>query len=97
MKAIPPKPNKGRKGAMVKALLFVVFIVAAIYVVRFTPVKSLLTQEALSHLSSLRGYGPLCFLYLCMRWGYVCLCQGLCSLPWELPSLALTGDFCMSG
>ncbi len=54
---------KGRKGAVVKALLFVVFIVAAIYVVRFTPVKSLLTREALSHLVESAGiWAPLFFV-----------------------------------
>ena len=63
MKSIPPKPIKGRKGAMVKALVLVVFILAAIYVIRFTPVKSLLTQEALSHLVESAGiWAPLFFI-----------------------------------
>jgi uncharacterized membrane protein YdjX (TVP38/TMEM64 family) len=63
MKAIFEKSTKGRMGAMVKALLFVVFIVAAIYVIRFTPVKGLLTQEALSHLVESAGmWAPVFFI-----------------------------------
>lgn len=48
---------------MVKALVFVVFIVAAIYVIRFTPVKEFLTKEALSDLLNAAGFvAPLIFM-----------------------------------
>ena len=63
LKAIPSKPAKGRRGAMIKALVFVVFIAAAIYIVRFTPVKGLLTREALGHLVESAGiWAPLLFI-----------------------------------
>jgi uncharacterized membrane protein YdjX (TVP38/TMEM64 family) len=63
MKAIPEKSTKGRMGAMVKALVFVVFILAAIYVIRFTPIKSLLAREALGHLVESAGiWAPLFFM-----------------------------------
>jgi uncharacterized membrane protein YdjX (TVP38/TMEM64 family) len=63
MKAVPEKRTKGRKGAMIKALVFVVFIVAAIYIIRFTPVKTFLTQTALSHFLERAGmWAPLFFV-----------------------------------
>jgi len=63
MKAIPSKPTTGRKRAMIKALVFVVFIAAAITIVRFTPVKDFLTREALSHLVESAGiWAPLFFV-----------------------------------
>jgi uncharacterized membrane protein YdjX (TVP38/TMEM64 family) len=39
-------PTKSRKGAALKALAFAAFIIAAVYVVRFPPVKDFLTAEA---------------------------------------------------
>jgi len=63
MKSISPKTPKGRKRAVIKALVFVVFILAAIYVIRFTPVKGLLTREALGHLVESAGiWAPLFFV-----------------------------------
>lgn len=63
MKSIPPNSTKGRKRAVIKALVFFVFIVAAIYVIRFTPVKGLLTREALGHLLESAGpWAPLVFI-----------------------------------
>jgi uncharacterized membrane protein YdjX (TVP38/TMEM64 family) len=48
---------------MIKALVFVVFILGAIYVIRFTPVKGLLTRESLSHLVESAGiWAPLFFM-----------------------------------
>jgi len=38
---------KNRKGAAIKAALLIIFIVAAIVVVRFTPAKEYLTAEQL--------------------------------------------------
>jgi uncharacterized membrane protein YdjX (TVP38/TMEM64 family) len=65
LKSIPSKPIKSRMGAVIKALLFVVFIAAAIYIIRFTPVKDFLTREALSHLVESAGiWAPLFFVLL---------------------------------
>ena len=57
------KPTKSRMGAVIKALVFVVFIAAAIYVIRFTPVKDFLTRAALSDLVESAGiWAPLLFI-----------------------------------
>lgn len=39
---------RGRKNAVIKAVIFVLFIIMAISVIRFTPVKNYLTAQALS-------------------------------------------------
>ena len=63
MKSIPPNSTKGRKRAVIKALVFVVFILAAIYVFRFTPVKNFLTRTALSNfLESTGMWAPVLFI-----------------------------------
>lgn len=63
MKTIRSKPTKSRRGALIKALVFVVFILAALYVIRFTPVKEYLTQAALSRfLESAGMWGPVLFI-----------------------------------
>jgi len=63
MKAIYSKPAKTRKKAMIKALVFVIFIIAAMSVIRFTPVKELFTQTALSHFLKTAGmWAPLFFI-----------------------------------
>jgi uncharacterized membrane protein YdjX (TVP38/TMEM64 family) len=56
-------PAKSRKRAMIKAFLLIAFFVAAIYIVRFTPVKGFLTRQALSNLLETTGFGaPLIFI-----------------------------------
>ncbi len=63
MNVVVPKPTKSRKRAVIKALVFVVFIIAAIYVIRFTPVKEFFTQTALSHFLKTAGlWAPLLFV-----------------------------------
>jgi len=63
LKPTPPKPAKSRRAALIKALLFVVFIVAAIYIIRFTPVEEYFTQAALSNfLESAGMWAPLLFI-----------------------------------
>jgi len=65
MKAIPSKPTKGRKRAMIKALVFVVFIIVAITIIRFTPVKEFFTQAVLSHFLKTAGmWAPLFFIFV---------------------------------
>jgi len=63
MKVIPPKPIKSRIGAVIKALVFIVFILAAIYIIRFTPIKEFFTQTALSHFLETAGsWAPVFFI-----------------------------------
>jgi len=65
VKAIPPKPAKGRKRAIIKALVFIVFIIVAITIIRFTPVKEFFTQAALSHFLKTAGmWAPLFFIFV---------------------------------
>jgi uncharacterized membrane protein YdjX (TVP38/TMEM64 family) len=65
LKSTPLKPTKGRIGAVIKALVFVVFILVAIYVIRFTPVKELFTQKALSNLLKSAGaWAPVLFIFV---------------------------------
>ena len=65
MKAISSKPTKSRKKAMIKALMFGIFIMAAITIIRFTPVKEFFTQAALSHFLKTVGiWAPLVFIFV---------------------------------
>jgi uncharacterized membrane protein YdjX (TVP38/TMEM64 family) len=57
------KSVDGRKKAIIKAAVLVFFIVAAVYTVRYTPVKSYLTAEALGiFLDSAGFWAPLAFI-----------------------------------
>ncbi|MFH1350836.1 MAG: TVP38/TMEM64 family protein [Pseudomonadota bacterium] len=72
---------KNRKGAVLKALVFVAFIIAAIYVVRFTPAKGYLTAEALGRLLDSAGiWAPIAYM--------VVYTVGVCLF---LPGTLLTG------
>jgi uncharacterized membrane protein YdjX (TVP38/TMEM64 family) len=52
-----------RKKAIIKAAVFVIFIILAVYVIRFTPVKEFLTREALSRFLETAGiWAPLAFV-----------------------------------
>ena len=63
MEGTIPQPTKSRKGAMIKALVFVAFIVVAIYIIRFTPAKEFFTQKALSQFLDRAGFwAPLVFM-----------------------------------
>jgi uncharacterized membrane protein YdjX (TVP38/TMEM64 family) len=54
-----------RKGAAVKALLFLAFIIAAVGVFRFTPVKQFITPEGLSIFLQRSGFwAPLVFILI---------------------------------
>lgn len=58
-------PAKSRKGAVLKALAFVAFIIAAVYLVRFTPVKDVLTREAMGGLLERAGmWAPIAFMVI---------------------------------
>lgn len=54
---------KTRRGALLKASVLVAFVVLAIYVIRFTPVKGFLTPEALSRFLEAAGiWAPLVYM-----------------------------------
>jgi uncharacterized membrane protein YdjX (TVP38/TMEM64 family) len=73
--------SKNRNQAVVKALIFLAFIVAAITVVRFTPVKNYFTAEALGNFLNTAGFwAPLVFM--------VIYAAGVCLF---LPGTLLTG------
>jgi uncharacterized membrane protein YdjX (TVP38/TMEM64 family) len=64
--------SNNRKGAALKAALLVAFIVVAIYVVRFTPIKNFLTVEALDQFVKGAGiWGP--FVYIVIYIAGICL------------------------
>ncbi len=72
MEEVMQQPTKGQKGAMIKASVLMMFIILAIYVIRFTPVKDYLTQEALSRFLEVAGVlAPL--LYMLIYGVGVCL------------------------
>ena len=65
MKAAAQEPTRGHKRAVIKALVFVVFIIAAITIIRFTPVKEFFTQTALSNFLKTAGmWAPLFFIFV---------------------------------
>ncbi len=60
-----PQQTPSGKGPLVKALVLLAFIVGAIVLVRFTPVKSYLTREALGQVLESAGYwAPLLFIFV---------------------------------
>lgn len=74
-------PGISKKGAVLKALVFVAFIIAAIYVVRFTSVKEFLTAEVLGRFLDSAGiWAPIAYM--------VVYAVGVCLF---LPGTLLTG------
>ncbi|NNG46695.1 MAG: TVP38/TMEM64 family protein [Deltaproteobacteria bacterium] len=58
-----PQQTPSGKGPLVKALVLIVFIVGAIMLVRYTPVKGYLTREALGQVLESAGFwAPLFFI-----------------------------------
>ena len=54
-----------RRRAVIKALLFVAFIVVAIYVIRFTQIREFLTRQSLSRfLEEVGFWAPLIFMFV---------------------------------
>jgi uncharacterized membrane protein YdjX (TVP38/TMEM64 family) len=75
------QPRKKTSKAVVKAIVFVVFIIAAILLIRFTPVKTYLTADALGSFLETAGlWAPI--LYMAIYAVGVCL---------FLPGTLLTG------
>lgn len=62
MEDAKPVPSKG-KGPLVKGIFLVLFIVAAVALVRFTPLKSYLTPDGLGRFLEMAGiWGPVIFI-----------------------------------
>jgi uncharacterized membrane protein YdjX (TVP38/TMEM64 family) len=56
---------KSRRSAILKAILFVLFIIAAISIIRFTPVNEFLARESLSRLLEEVGFwAPLAYIVI---------------------------------
>ena len=63
MEAAGNEMSKDRSKALIKALILVVFIVAAILLVRFTPIKDYLTVDKLGYFLNTAGFwAPLVFM-----------------------------------
>jgi len=59
------QPSKNSTKALVKAGALVLFIIAAIYIIRFTPIKNYLTPEALGRFLDSAGYwGPVIYMMI---------------------------------
>jgi len=57
------QPAANRKGAVIKALFLVAFVIAAIYVIRFTSAREFFTEKALSQSLDRAGFwAPLVFM-----------------------------------
>jgi uncharacterized membrane protein YdjX (TVP38/TMEM64 family) len=57
--------TKRRSGAILRAILFLLFIIAAISIIRFTPVSEFLRRESLSHLFEEAGFwAPLIYIVI---------------------------------
>ena len=65
MEIAEKQPTGSRSRAVIKAAILVVFIVGAVLLVRFTPVKSYLTAEALGRFLDTAGFwAPLVFVFI---------------------------------
>ena len=81
MKPANNNASKNRRTAVMKALFLLIFIVAAIILVRYTPIKNYLTAEALGRFLDTAGFwAPLIFILI--------YAAGVCLF---LPGTLLTG------
>lgn len=63
MREATQQPKKNSRKGIIKALILVAFMMMAIYVIRFTPVKEFFTQAALSNFLKAAGFwAPLLFI-----------------------------------
>jgi uncharacterized membrane protein YdjX (TVP38/TMEM64 family) len=63
MEAAVEQPVKSRKKGLVKALILLAFIIGAVYVIKFTPVKGYLTAEALGSFLDKAGiWAPIVYM-----------------------------------
>jgi len=67
MKEVSQQESQRSKKAILKAIILVAFIIAAIYIIRFTPVSGFLTKEALGRFLETAGFlAPLIFMLVYM-------------------------------
>ena len=78
MEQVIESATPGRNKAMIKAFMFVAFVIIAIYIFKFTPVKGYLTAEALGNFLDTVGLWLLWLLYLFMPQVYVYSCLERC-------------------
>jgi uncharacterized membrane protein YdjX (TVP38/TMEM64 family) len=65
MEAVGEEPVKSRKKGLAKALILLVFIIAAVCLIRFTPVKGYLTAKALgSFLDKVGIWAPIVYMFV---------------------------------
>jgi uncharacterized membrane protein YdjX (TVP38/TMEM64 family) len=65
MEQVIESATTGRNKAMMKAFIFVAFVIIAIYIFKFTPVKGYLTAEALGNFLDKVGlWAPLVFVFV---------------------------------
>jgi uncharacterized membrane protein YdjX (TVP38/TMEM64 family) len=65
MEAATKQPTNSRSKALVKAGILVAFIILAISLIRFTPIKNYLTAEALGHFLETAGHwAPVLFMVI---------------------------------
>ena len=65
MEDVISRPKKNPSGALIKALVLILFIVSAILVIRYTPVKAYLTAEALGRFLDTAGiWAPIVFMFV---------------------------------
>ena len=63
MEATAEQPVKSRKRGLVKALILLAFVIGAIYIIKFTPVKGYLTAEALGSFLDKAGiWAPIVYM-----------------------------------
>jgi uncharacterized membrane protein YdjX (TVP38/TMEM64 family) len=75
------QPTQKSSKAMIKAIIFIVFIIGAIFLIRFTPVKNYLTAEALGSFLETAGlWAPVAYMTI--------YAVGVCLF---LPGTLLTG------
>jgi uncharacterized membrane protein YdjX (TVP38/TMEM64 family) len=79
---IVPSPVKNRKGSIIKAALLLAFVVSALLLVRYTPLRSLFTAESLRQIMDSVGVFWAPVLYMLLYAVGVCL---------FLPGTLLTG------
>jgi len=81
MEAAEEQPHNKRKKAVIKAVIFVAFIIGAIVLIRYTPIKNYLTAEGLSRFLEAAGiWAPIVYI--------VIYSVGVCLF---LPGTLLTG------
>jgi len=81
MEAAEEQPHNKRQKAVIKAIIFVIFIIGAISLIRFTPIKNYLTAEGLSRFLEAAGiWAPIVYI--------VIYSVGVCLF---LPGTLLTG------